>query len=308
MVRVHSNPGRSSSPPSLRNFRFNSQAPISEALLVLPETEAETRFRDTLASQYDSKSTQLYNVGITFLRVGEPEQAVSCFEDSLKLEPHNNDALKSLDLARKVIRILNGNEKFTTLNLDWMGSVANTARNNGMFEIALKVGEKMVQIDTTGGGALSDLGVTYRRMGNYEKAIECFDRALQIQPDMPEALSAKALCLMSDGKFDEATALYSKTLETKPDFIQGWYNLGVISMRKADYRKAIEFLDKAIGLNDDYYMAWFAKSQALKALDRTREAEECLKVAIELNPDYVRASLSGEGMGTHTSNIRAREK
>jgi tetratricopeptide (TPR) repeat protein len=259
----------------------------------------------SLARRYGPNVDVYYNTGVTLVRLGELEKAASCFEDILKLEPDNSDALRSLDLTRRTIRILKGNEKFATSDLEWMGGAANAARNSDIFQIALRIGEKMVEADP-GVGALNDLGLTHQCMGEYDKAIECFDRALQIEPDMPEALSQKALCLMIKNRLDEASVLYSKVVQLKPDFPQGWYNLGIISIRKNNYDEAITLLDKAIGLNDEYYMAWFAKCQALRGLNRMEDAAECLKRAIAINPEYVAASLSGKGIDRHTSNIRAK--
>ena len=303
MARVHSRSGSPPKPSARERGREGGLVAHLSKILIPSPREGIESVNSVL--RHNQKADDYYDMAMTFLRLGELEQAESCFKDALNLEPGDGDTQKALDLTRKAMRILGGTEELQASDLDWMGTVLHIARDGEMFELALKVGEKMVEVDT-GGGALNDLGLVYLSMDQNDKALECFDRALQIEPDMPEALVQKALCLMIDEKYDEASALYTRALQSKPDFPQGWYNLGVISIRKENYEEAIRLLDKAIGLNDEYYMAWFAKFQALERLRRTADAERCLKRAMALNPSYVMKSLAGKGIDRHTSNIHAK--
>ena len=248
-----------------------------------------------------------YNAGVALLHLGRYDEAERYFEKAFQIEPDNEYVRENLYSLLSLKKILS--KRCSQDDLEEMGTVANTARDAGMLELAERIGNLMVDIDR-GPGAFNDLGLTFQYQQEFEKAIQCYDKALGIDPDMREALSNKAFCLMMTEKLDEAYTLYKRILEMTPDFLQGWYHMGVINVWKEKYEEALPHLDKAIELNDEYYLAWFAKFEALKKLKRTDQANQCLEKAMSLNPEHCMELALGvadfvQTTHMHTKNPRS---
>ena len=264
------------------------------------------KFLRKLELTYSRNVDVYYNMGVTLLRLNRLEEAARYFEKTLQLEADHKYAQENLDLIVRTRKILN--KKCTEGDLEEMGTLANYARDAGLFDLAMRIGNIMVDVDKKKAGALNDLGLTFQAQKEFDEATKYYEKALEIKPDMFEALSNKAFCTMLTNGLDEAYKLYKRSIELRPDFLQGWYHLGYINIKRENYAEALNCLDKAIELNDEYYLAWFAKCELLKKMKRTEEAERCLDKAIELNPEYAAQVALGEGEKVHTTNMHAKPR
>jgi tetratricopeptide (TPR) repeat protein len=250
-----------------------------------------------------------YNIGVALLRLDRPEEAVMYFEKTLVLEKEHELARADLEMTKKALKVFS--RENTEKDLEEMGGIANTARDAQFFELALRLGNAMLKVDTKKAGSLNDLGLTYQKQEKYDKAIEFYKSALEVERDMFEALSNKAICMLITNRQDESYALYSRCVQLRPDFLQGWYHLGLISLDRMKYGQAADFFDRAIALNDEYYLAWIAKYEVLNRLGKYGEAEECILKAMEINPGYVTEGLlhrRGSGRSVYTTGMRAKEE
>jgi tetratricopeptide (TPR) repeat protein len=244
-----------------------------------------------------------YNLGVALLHQNRLEDAQRYFEKSLQLLPECEYARDNLDFTSRAIVILS--KKCGKAELEEMGTLLISASESGFFDLAIKIGNLMIEIDK-GPGALNDLGLAFQHQQRYDKALECYDKALRIDPNAKKTLSNKALCLLVTDKLKEAEMLYRRVVKLCPDYLQAWYHLGYISVSQKKYDEALSYLDKALALSDEYYLAWFVKYQALTALKRTEEAKKCLCRAIDLNPDYAAQLALGTDKKIVRTNMHAK--
>jgi len=285
------------------------QIPESQWLKVMQLLEYSPKkgfeFLRRLEVTYPPNVDVYYNMGVALLHLGRFEEAERYFGKTLRLEADHEYARGNLDLLVRIRKIFN--KEHAEADLEDMGTLASDARDAGLFDLARRIANIMVEVDK-GPGALNDLGLTFQDQKEFDKALECYDRALKIDPNMREALSNKACCLMLTNKLDESHRLYERLIELNPDFLQGWYHLGFINIKKENYTEALNYLDKAIELNDEYYLAWFAKHKALAELKRTEEAKQCWEKVVDLNPEYAMQLAFGEVDDVHTTNMHAKPR
>ena len=264
------------------------------------------KFLRELELTYAPNIDVYYNMGFALLRLNRLEEAANYFEKTLQLKADYEAARENLELTTTAINILS--RKCVEADLEEMGTLVNCVRDAGLFALAMRIGEVMVEVDTEKVGALNDLGLTFQDQKKFDEAIKYYDQALEIEPNMFEALSNKAFCMMITDRLDEAYSLYKRAIELSPSFLQGWYHLGYINIKREKYAEALDYLDKAIELNDEYYLAWFAKHFVLTKMNRPEEAEQCLNKAIEINPEYAAQLALGEGEEVHTTHMHAQPR
>ena len=260
-------------------------------------------FLKRIEAAYPPNVDVTYNMGIALLYLGRLEEAEKYFNKTLKIDLSHEAARTNLDLLVRIKEI--SNKGCTRMHLEELGEIATDAREAGLFVIAEKIGNIMIEVDK-GPGALNDLGLTFQHQNQIGKALECYDRALKIDPNSHEVLSNKAFCLMMTDRLNEAYTIYESLIKLSPDFLQGWYHMGLINVKKEDYQNALNYLNKAIELNDEYYLAWITKYQALIKLKRTEEAQRCWENAVDLNPEYAMHLALGEGAKIQTTTMHAK--
>jgi tetratricopeptide (TPR) repeat protein len=266
------------------------------------------KFLRQLELTYSPNVDVYYNMGVALLHLNKLEDALKYFKKTLQLDPNYEPAQESFDFTSTVIKMLNRkySEKNWEKDLEDLGTLANSAREEGLFNLAIRINRFMVDLAKEKAGALNDLGLSYQDQNRLDEAIACYDKALELEPGLFEALSNKAACMMSVDRVEEACTLYKRLIELKPDFLQGWYNLGYIDIKKENYNEALNCMNKAIELNDEYYLAWLAKYYLLTEMKRIEEAETCFKKAWDLNPEYVAQVAFGEAEKFHQSNMRSK--
>ena len=96
----------------------------------------------------------------------------------------------------------------------------------GKPEEALKMFERVTQINPRDAAAFNNLGESLRNQNKPEEAIEAYNKALELNPDYAEAYSNKSQALKYLGKLDEALNAVSRSIEIKPDYVLALKNLG----------------------------------------------------------------------------------
>lgn len=262
------------------------------------------KFLRKMELAYSPNVDVYYNMGVALLHLNRLEDAMRYFEKTLRLEENHEPARENLDQLQRIMKILN--KKCTEEDIEEMGTLANIARESKLFDIALRIGSIMVEVDSEKKGSLNDLGLTYQAQKKFEEAAEYYDMALKIDPDMAEALSNKAFCMLISNRLDDAYRLCERSVELNPDFLQSWYHLGLIDINRANYDEALNHLNRAIELNDEYYLAWIAKYDLFCRMKKPEEAERCLDKAIELNPEFAAQIVLGKAGRIHTTNMHSK--
>jgi predicted O-linked N-acetylglucosamine transferase (SPINDLY family) len=134
-----------------------------------------------------------------------------------------------------------------------------------------------------------NLGLIYSLQGKHQHAIESYDAALILQPDDVETLINKGSTCNDIRNYVLALEVLENAIRINPDIPEAWSNKGIALNNLNLYQESLSAYNKAIELNPSYFEAWSNKSIVLNNLKRFSEASEACDKALSLKPDYAEA-------------------
>jgi len=102
---------------------------------------------------------------------------------------------------------------------------AMLAINASNYEEAIVNFDKILEIDPSNIGTLSNRGSALIKIERYEEAIVNFDKILSMQPTNIQALNNKGVALMKLQKYEEAKMIFDKILEIDSEYKNAKRNL-----------------------------------------------------------------------------------
>jgi tetratricopeptide (TPR) repeat protein len=212
------------------------------------------------------RCAQTHNdLGAALLGQGKAQEAISQFEQALRLEPDCAEAHNNLGA------VLLGQGRLTEAI--------------GHYEQALRINPDYAR-------AHNKLGIALAQTGRIEEAVAHYERALQIKPEYAEAHYNLAVALENTGRTDEAIDHYEKALRTDPDYVEAHVNLGSAFLRMGKVQEAIGQYELALRINPDYAEAHSNLGVVLQRLGKLPEAVAHYELAVRAKPDYVEARLN----------------
>ena len=237
--------------------RFQSFTTLRDRLAELYERETGEQAPQP-ATGANLDAIQLSNKGSSLDLLGRQEEAVSCFDRALEINPNDTWTLTNKAVALKGL-----------------------GRNEEAVECcdcALTLNPRDEVACDVKGNALSALGRT-------EEALVCYDRAIEINPLNAEAWYNKGHALASEtSRLAEEIACYERAIELNPSFEEAWYNKGIALWKNGRADDAIDCYDRVLALNSGHVDALNNKAVALGELGRREEEMACLERALEINP------------------------
>jgi DNA-binding beta-propeller fold protein YncE len=151
-------------------------------------------------SDQHSLEESLINRGLQYFENEEYTNAISSFDEALKINPKNQRAYNH-----------KGDAFF----------------KQGSYEEAIKCYDEALKINPKYLDVLKDKGLALERLGKENDAIKCYDEALKIKPDYHEAEYAKkTLLLRSSSSNPDKRALSEIRKSTTPHFATSWTPYG----------------------------------------------------------------------------------
>jgi serine/threonine protein kinase len=207
------------------------------------------------------------NKGYSLNSLGRYEEAITCFDKALEINP-----------------------KFA---FAWI-SKGYSLNSLGRYEEAINCHDKVLEKSPEFAVAWNNKGISLYCLGRNEGAITCFDKALEMNPADVMAWNNKGLSLRDLDRIEEAITCFDKALEMNPADVMAWNNKG-LSLRDLDrIEEAISCFDKALEINPEYANTWNNKGLSLKSLGMYEEAITCFDKALELNPENAGAKKAKE--------------
>jgi len=200
--------------------------------------------------------------GLTFHNAGQLDQARVIYEDILKVDAKNFDALQ-----------LSGNLAFQTKN----------------FDSALKLLTEALTIDNTNASVYNNLGNVLKALMRLEEALASYDKAIELRHDYAQAHSNRGNALKELNRLKEALVSYEKAIEFKPDYAEAYSNRGLVLKELKYLEEAMVSFEKAIDLKPGYAEAYSNRGNVLLSLNHLDDALSNYDKAIELKPDYAQA-------------------
>ncbi|MDD2380867.1 MAG: tetratricopeptide repeat protein [Mariniphaga sp.] len=234
------------------------------AWLLTGETKnAERSFRKALKYAGEEKDDILYHMANAFVQSGDIKKAVEHFEQSLLINPENEQALYDLGFY---------------------------SDQSGDFQKSIEYYNRYLDIDPFNFSIWFNLGISYNKAGNYEKAIEAYEFALALNEDFDQSLFNIGNAFANAGKFREAIERYNDYLEFDPENDDAWSYIGECYLNLDEHDKATFYYRKAIKLNVDNDAAWFGLGLVNWVEKKLTKSVQYIKKAIKidsLNPEYL---------------------
>lgn len=222
------------------SFAADSSSPLSrdkrwqEARKSLAEgkaAEAKATFEE-LIRQYPQEADLHLFVGISLLRLREPQAAQAAVKKALSIDPNHVEA--------------------RTL-LGWIDSEIR-----GDFEAAVKEYTKVIELRPDLPEAYNNLGVAQKRKGDLAKAADSFSKALALKPDYSAAISNRGWVLAEQNQWSDARREFERALAINPGDDGALYGLSEALREARDYAGAQKVLGQLIGRSPNfvYWLEW----------------------------------------------------
>lgn len=198
-------------------------------------------------------------------RAGDLPRARSLYEEVLRAEPGQADALHLLGLV---------------------------AQQSGDLSRARALIEASIAARPNVAAQHFNLGLVLALQGLTAGAIIAYETAVRLAPDFADAQSNLGNLYLQAGRHVDALRSYAAALRAKPDFAAVYSNLGTVLIQLERFDEAIEALHTSLRLTPNIPEAYANLGQALRRSGRFREAIAATQHAIELRPDYRDAYLN----------------
>jgi len=232
------------------------------------------------------------NMGLSYLLVGDPKDAISCFGSALAIEPDEVYAL--IYLAQAQLRQKEYEE--SNKNLDRALHIAadhprallvkgKYFKAIGNPEVAVTWLKRAIQHNPQFLPAMMELGNVYFTLKQHDDAIAVLTDALALDPEQPYALATMGD--IYNDKHDSETAIYyfDKAISIKFDDPELWIKKGDLHRSRKSYQQASNAYQKAINANPEYVKAWVRNGAVMLLMQDENTALEYLNTALALEPN-----------------------
>jgi tetratricopeptide (TPR) repeat protein len=201
-----------------------------------------------------------YNYGDALMKSGDVQEAMSQFEQALKINKDYPEAHNNLGQA-----------------LASLGRVSD----------ALPHFAEAVRLRPTDDRAQYNLANVLLAEGNLPEAAEHYDLALKLDPSSAETHSLLASILLRQGKLDDCIFHLKEAVRLRPNEAMFHCNLANVYNLLSRYNEAMAEYRAALELKPDYAIAHTGLAKALASTNSTAEAVEHYQEALRLQPDSV---------------------
>jgi tetratricopeptide (TPR) repeat protein len=225
------------------------------------------------------------NLGACYADLGEYDDALLCFEKSIKLESTKKDPDQELlesAWSNKGDIVEKGAFGFKPAFQS-----EPSGPNENWFEDKAKIAE-----------AKKD------ELKNYELLNQCVNEILKLNPESQDGLSLKTALLWLQEKNDEAIENDRKLCKLDPDSWENWNSLATAYANVNNVDEALKYFQKAIEIQPNEDEPWYNKACMLSKMNKIDDALDALLVAISIAPE----NLSGLSDESDFDNIKNSER
>lgn len=222
-------------------------------------------FIEKAIEQNPTNATYRAHLGILLRSVGESAAARRQFEESLRIDPRQAEALGAMGAI--------------CLNGDPMAAQAYL--------------ERAVAADPAFAAAWANLAQARNQLGDSEAARGAVERALALDASLVEARLIRALLWAEEGNSAAAEAEYRGILADRPGFAPAWINLANLLDAQGRDDESRELLQSAVEQIPDSAPLWGSLGNALRQAGDQEEAAAAYRKSLALDPSEpgIRANL-----------------
>ena len=258
------------------------------------ETEAIKSFSKAIHFAGSEIDDILYQIGSTYVQVGDIKKAIYYFEKTAKVNPTHDLALYDLgffhDQENNYERSIINYNKY--LDIDpfnqyvWfnLGTVYNKTEEHSK---AIEAYEFAYALNSEFHMALFNIGNALANEGKYIEAIAKYKEFLECEPAHDEAFCYIGECYLNIEDYAESVNYYNRALALNKNNDTAWFGIGLIYWIERDFESGIKNIKKSIridGLNSEY---WLTLGKIYKDYDKKAEAVSALKKAAKIEPENI---------------------
>jgi len=193
--------------------------------------EAKAAFEE-LIRQYPNEADLQVFLGLSLLRLRDPQGAVLAIKRAIGLNPNHVDARTLLGYVELEVR----------------GDVA----------AAIKEYRKVIELRPDSPEAHSNLAVAQKKHGDLDAAVISLNKALELKPDHVGALTTRGAIFAELGKWSEARRDFEHALKVDPRDDGALYGLSQALREAKDYAAAQSALSELISRSGNfvYWLEW----------------------------------------------------
>jgi Flp pilus assembly protein TadD len=178
----------------------------------------------------------IYGVGTVYLKQDKAAEARDCFERALKLRAAYPDTLSNawnnLGLLAgndgRTAEAISDFQEAVRLSPDHrlvLNNLATAYRQQKRWDEARETFERSLQLNPDDAEANYGIAMVFAQNDNTERAFEHLQRALKARPVYPEALNNLGILYLRSNRRDEAVATFEQCIRVVPGFDQPYLNL-----------------------------------------------------------------------------------
>ncbi len=240
----------------------------------------------------EEKKQEYLKKGLDYENKNENEKAIKEFQNILKLDPNDEDALfnlgfiysdmkeyhKSYEYFKKLI---NNNPK----HIEAFNNLGLLFARQGKYSDALLVYDKGIEFNPEAAVLYNNKGNVLYDMGRYEEALKNFKKAGELDPVFNERLYHLGIdSFIKGGGIDDAIKKLEESAQKNINHAKTSHDLGVAYLEKHMYDKAISAFNRALSIDPNYLSAYINMAYAYQHKEDYINAIKCLERAVILNP------------------------
>lgn len=219
------------------------------------------------------------NKGASLSALGRHEEAISCLDKALEIDPTDTRTWSNKGIA-----------------LD----------NLGRYEESITCYDNALETDPQNAAAWINKGFPLSKLSRHVDAISCYEKALAIDPQKANAWIGKGSVLKFLNRNQEAIVCFNKVLAVDPRNSLAWKNKGDTLIALADHEEAVYCFSKALVIDPGNTGAWNNKGNALGNMGRAKEAIECYDATLAIDSQNQTAWYNkGNMLGTLGQQVEA---
>lgn len=239
---------------------------------------------------YDNPN-DLFDAGFFWYNMGDYDEALKFFNESLKLNPRDSETLyhKALSLGnlgefKKALKVIDKAIKINPDDYRFWNDKGNFLTRLNYINKAEKSFNKAIKLNHDDSTIWANKGFMYLEIEKFDKSFECYEKACKLSPDEIHPIIGKVnVCIaredmeLAQKYLDEASKIDDGDLEYLSSAAQ-------LAMNRQDFEKSIEYWDRCIEIDDENPMLWICKAFNYGMWGKEDKFEECLNKACEMDP------------------------
>ena len=270
--------------PENDEYRYKRGLELAEAKrydLALADMDKAIDLKPQVAQYHLGKANVLF-------AQNETKKALESYEEAVKVEPKNEEALLSLGRFLLFVRQFDKSElrisqliKENPANADAWFYKGMLKKETGDTAAAIESFQQAVAIDAYNYNSLIQLGNLYSEKKD-TIGLAYFHNATLVDEYSDEAWYGLGLLYQRLGRYDSAIAKYQQTINVNPSHYYAYYNTGYILFSQNNWDRAIEHFRIALKFAPEFAKAHYMLGLCNEAKQNPDEAivhyERCLQV------------------------------